>query len=136
MSPLGSETDEIDQLYGRVTTAILLAEKAEGRGNLGQAAAAYLEVSFFEEDIAKLLPASDPEGEIARRGALTAAMSAGQFVRAIELGKQYALDSAVSPALKQQLDSLRSDAEREARKGARGPILVQPTATFRLLLAA
>lgn len=135
MIPRGNETDELDQLYGRVTSAILLAEKAEGRGSIGQAAAAYLEVSFFEEDIAKLLPASDPEGEIARRGAITAAMSAGQFVRAIELGKQYTLDSAVSAALKQQLDVLRSDAEREARKVPHGLILVQPTATFRLLAA-
>jgi hypothetical protein len=135
MTPLGPLSDELDQLYSRVTTAIMLAERAETAGGLASAAAAYLEVSFFEEEIAKLLPASDPEGEIARRGVITAAMSARQFVRAIELANAYVQEPAASATLKQQLETLRSEADREARRSLRGPILVQPRATFRLLAA-
>jgi hypothetical protein len=135
MTSLDPVADELDQLYSRVTAAILLAERAEAAGGVATAAAAYLEVSFFEEEIAKLLPANNPEGEIARRGVITAAMSARQFVRAIELAKAYAQDPAASATLKQQLETLRGEAEREARRSLRGPILVQPRATFRLLAA-
>ena len=135
MTSLSPTTDEIDQLYGRVTIAIMVAEKAEAAGSKAQAAAGYLEVSFFEEEIAKLLPAADPEGEIARRGVVTAAMSAGQFVRAVEMANSYAADPAASVPLKDQLAALGRDAEREARSRLRGPVLVHPRARFRLLAA-
>jgi hypothetical protein len=131
--PLLLINDEIDQLYSRVTAAILLAEKAETTGSKIQAATAYLEVSFLEEEIAKLLPATDPEGEIARRGVITAATSAGQFVRAVEMANTYASDPYAGVALKNQLAALRDYAEREARSVLRGPVLVHPRAKFRLL---
>ena len=135
VSPELQINDEIDQLYGRVATAILQAEKADAAGSKAHAAAAHLLVSFLEEDIAYLIPATDPEGEIARRGVITAAISAGQFVRAAEMAKTYVSDPSVSPALKGQLEALRIDAERQARSVQRRPVLVRPQAKFRMLAA-
>jgi hypothetical protein len=132
MTSLFLATDNIEQLYGQVTTAIVRAEQEEAAGNYAQAASEYLNVSFIEEEIAKLLPASDPEGEIARRGVITAGMSAGQYARAIEMANLYLADSATGVALRRQLMSLRENAERGAHSLLDAPVLVQPTARFRL----
>ena len=123
------------QLYERVTGAIFDAEKAEAAGDPGAAADAYLDVSFLEEEIGKLLPATDPEGEIARRGAITAALSAQQYFRAIALADSYLADPTVSADLGGQLAELKTEAEQAMPKRS-GPVLVQPKARFRLLLAA
>ena len=133
MSALLLNADEIDRLYSRVTAAIMFAERAEATGSNAQAAARYLEVSFLEEEISELLPASDREGEVARRGVITAAMSASQFVRAIEMAKKYEADSSASEQLKNQLALLRGDAEIRLRSVPRGTVLVHPQARFQLV---
>jgi hypothetical protein len=46
----------------------------------------------LEEKIAELLPASDPEGAVARNGAVVAARAAGESARAKELAARYAAE--------------------------------------------
>ena len=67
----------LDELYPRVTEAILRAEQLEETGPEVEAAKAYLTVSFLEEEIAELVAANEDEGAIARRGAVRAAAKAG-----------------------------------------------------------
>lgn len=68
--------------------------RAERLEDLGapEARSAYLEVSLLEEKIAELLPASDPEGAVARNGAVEAARAAGECARAEELAARYAAE--------------------------------------------
>lgn len=68
----------LDELYSLVSLAIHNAESAEAEGDASVAAVIYSDVSHYEEQIAELLPAGDPEGAIARRGAVTAALRAGR----------------------------------------------------------
>ena len=57
----------IESLYPPVTESIRRAEMLEDLGAPG-AASAHLDVSLIEEKIANSLPASNPEGAIARHG--------------------------------------------------------------------
>ncbi len=76
----------IDLLNGLVTEAILRAEALPP----GPAAtAAFSEVSQLEEAIACLTEKDSLEGSIARRGAITAALSAGCPYRAMSLTEAY-----------------------------------------------
>lgn len=71
-------TMDIESLYPLVTEAIRRAELlAEARAP--EATSAHREVSLLEEKIAELLPASEAEGALARRGAVRAALAAGDF---------------------------------------------------------
>lgn len=111
MTALSPNDDtRLAQLYERVTAAILAAEKAEAADNPGATADAYLNVSFLEDEIAKLLPATEPEGEVARRGAITAALSARLYLRAVALAECYLADTAVSLELRTQLMDLKQQA--------------------------
>ncbi len=71
----------LETLYPLVTEAIRRAEVLDELGAPG-AQHAYLDVSLLEERIANLLPVSDAEGAIARRGAVSAAIAAHEFRRA------------------------------------------------------
>ena len=62
----------IDEMHGRVTTAILEAKAAARR-----AWSAHMDVSRIEEEIANALPASDDMGALGGLGVVTAAMAAG-----------------------------------------------------------
>lgn len=109
----------LDELYARVTAAILRAETAEAERDAGRAAAAQFDVSCLEEEIAAKLPANDPEGEIARRGVLRAALRANQHARAAELAIRYIAEPMASEALKATLAAFRGEALlalEEARK--------------------
>ena len=75
---------DLDDLNKSVTNAILQAE-ALPRGSW-EAQHAFREVADLEEEIATIAGAGAVEGEIARLGAVTAAMSAGEPLRAIQLG--------------------------------------------------
>ena len=68
----------LDALNRRVTNAIIRAESLPPGSR--DAWEAFHDVSALEESIATLLPPDDLEGEIARLGAVTAALSAGSSV--------------------------------------------------------
>jgi hypothetical protein len=78
----------IELLYPLVTEAIRRAETLEDLQAPG-ARVAYLDVSILEEQVAEVLPASDPEGAVARRGAVRAALSANEQDRARQLAERY-----------------------------------------------
>jgi hypothetical protein len=85
-----------------VTRAILRAERLEGSA---EAAAAYGEVSRYEEALAALHPADDVEGTVARLGAVTAAVRAGQPERARRLARFYAEDPLLAPEWRARIDA-------------------------------
>ncbi|MGK3991983.1 hypothetical protein [Sorangium sp. So ce1024] len=101
---------ELDELNVRVTEAILRAERLPGGSD--QAQAAFREVGRIEESIADLTPAQDLEGEIARMGAVTAALSAAEPLRALWLVDRY-LAEGLSPEATAKLEALRVEANAE-----------------------
>lgn len=100
----------LDDLNARVTEAILHAERLPMGSD--QAQEAFREVGRIEESIADLTPADDLEGEIARLGAVTAALSGSEPLRALLLVDRY-LAEDVSPEAAAKLEALRSEADVE-----------------------
>lgn len=100
----------IETLYPLVTDTIRYAEMLERRGP-GQADQAYLEVSLLEEQIAGLLPVTDPEGMIARRGAVSAAISGHDFERAQELATRFLVECDVNRSLSTDFARLLAQAQ-------------------------
>jgi hypothetical protein len=84
----------IENLYPLVSEAIQRAETLEDLGAPG-ARSAHLDVSLLEEKIAELLPASDPEGALARRGAVRAAFAAGELTRARKLAEEFLAEAEI-----------------------------------------
>ena len=73
---------------------------------------AHRDVSLLEERVAKLLPASNPEGALARRGAVRAAVAAHDFARADALAERYCAETDASTSLQCDLrEIVRSGAE-------------------------
>lgn len=106
---------ELNELNARVTEAILRAERLAAGSD--EAREAFREVGRIEESIADLTPAHDLEGEIARLGAVTAALSAGDPLRALWLVDLY-LAEGVSPEAAAKLEALRAEADTELAKAA------------------
>lgn len=100
-----------DLLNTLVTSAIWRAEQLEEHG-IDSASLAWAEVSALEEELAKALPASQPEGRIARRGAVRAALKAGDFARAQALAESYLAEKDATRTLRA---SLRQLLEEDAR---------------------
>lgn len=71
---------------------------------------AFVEVSRLEEEIASICPSGTLEGDVARRGAITAAISSHDWLRATVLAERYLLESPQAPGL----EELRDEALREA----------------------
>ena len=99
-----------DLLNTLVTSAIWRAEQLEEHG-VGSASA-WAEVSALEEKLAKALPASQPEGRIARRGAVRAALKAGDVARAQAMVERYVAEKEATPALRKALRQLLEDDAR------------------------
>lgn len=78
---------DVDTLHTLVSGAIWRAEQLEERGL--PAASAWAEVSQLEEELASAFPSSEPEGRIARRGAVRAARKAGDYACAETLTTRY-----------------------------------------------
>jgi hypothetical protein len=93
------ETDTLNRL---VTDAIWRAEELESRG-IPSASLAWGEVSSLEEDLAKAHPVAEPEGRIARRGAVRAALKAGDYARAYALADRYLAEDAAPESLRTAL---------------------------------
>lgn len=95
-------SSDLDLLKLRTTEAIFRADALTDLHAPG-AAAAHREVSLFEEQIAERTVASKPEGAIARRGAVGAAVLAGDDARAEELIARFSADEGAGETLYQEL---------------------------------
>lgn len=100
-----------DLLNTLVTGAIWRAEQLEEQG-IGSVPLAWAEVSSLEEELAKALPASQPEGRIARRGAVRAALKARDFARAQALAERYSAEKDATRALRAALRELLAEDAR------------------------
>ncbi len=91
--------------------ATVAGHRADTLEELGApgAAAAHLDVSLLEERIAAGLPASDPEGALARRGAVRAAGAANDWRRARDLAERFIADADADAELREQLASLLAE---------------------------
>jgi hypothetical protein len=103
-------SEYLDNLNERVSEAIFRAEHA---ADPLEAEAAFREVSGFEEEIARITPAAALQGSLARIGAVTAALRAGDWLRAAQLAECFA--SGAPDDLTQQLQALAHDAETASR---------------------
>jgi len=107
---------ETDGLNTLVTGAIWRAEQLEAHG-IRSASQAWAEVSSLEEELAKALPVSESEGRIARRGAVRAALKAGDYARAHTLSEGYVAEEAAPKSLKTALRKiLEEDAQAMASR--------------------
>ncbi len=96
---------ETDTLNTLVTGAIWRAEQLAALGMAG-ASQAWAEVSSLEEQLAKLLPATEPEGRIARRGAVRAALKAGDYGRAKAMLDGYSSDALAPGSLQAEFQHM------------------------------
>lgn len=114
---------DIDDLNERVTEAILRAERLPAGSY--EAEEAFREVWLLEEAIAGLISAEDVEGEIARLGAVTAALSAAEPLQALVLVDRY-LAEEISPEATARLEGLRAEADADLARRLLTPPLVVP----------
>lgn len=114
---------DIDDLNARVTTAILGAERLPPGSP--EAEEAFRKVGLLEESIASLTPSDDLEGEIARLGAVTAALSAGDPLRALVLVDRYRAE-APSTEVARKLEALREQADLALAEALTNAPPVQP----------
>lgn len=96
---------DLDTLYLLVTEGIQRADVLEDLNAPG-AGVAHLDVSLLEEKIAELIPASKPEGALARRGAVRAAVRACDLQRASDLVIHFAGEPDASDELKEEIQTL------------------------------
>lgn len=101
----------IEALYPLITEAIRRAETLEDLHAPG-ARSAYLDVSLLEERAAEVLPASDPEGALARRGAVRAALAAKELTRAQQLAERFLAETGTDADLRVALLQFVEQAER------------------------
>jgi hypothetical protein len=113
----------LDELNRSVTSAILRAESLVPGS--WEAERAFRDVADLEEEIASIVGARAVEGEVARLGAVTAAMSAGDLLRAVQLAERYLVD-ALSDGARAKLRDLHVEAEAEIRRAAIGAPDVDP----------
>lgn len=106
---------DTDSLHTLVSSAIWRAEQLEDHAP-STAPRAWAEVSLLEEELAKALPFAQPEGRIARRGAVRAALKAGDFSRAQALAERYLAEKEISEPFRA---ALREMLEEDARSLAR-----------------
>ena len=107
---------ETDTLNTLVTDAIWRAEELDTQG-IPSASLAWAEVSSIEEDLAKAHPVSGAQGRIARRGAVRAALKAGDYTRAYGLADSYLAEESAPESLKTELrEILEGDAQAMASR--------------------
>lgn len=98
--------DQLIELNRQVTGAIEFVDRLTDKTSPG-ARQVYAKISRIEDEIAQLVPASEVEGAIARRGAVRAAMDAGDERRAIGLAVTYARDGASETLIRELQELLK-----------------------------
>jgi hypothetical protein len=101
-----------ESLNALVTSAIWRAQELESLG-IGSASQAWSEVSSIEQELAKTHPTSQGQGRIARRGAVRAALKAGDYGRAQDLSDSYANERGATNTLKTALKEMLTQDARE-----------------------
>ncbi len=114
---------DLAELNRSVTSAILRAEALPAGS--WKAQRAFREVADLEEEIATIVGARTAAGEIARLGAVTAALSAAEPLRALQLGERYLADG-LSDGSRVKLAQLLGEAEAEIGRGASNAPNVEP----------
>ena len=105
------DTDALNML---VSSAIWRAEQLESHG-IRTEWRAWAEVSLLEDELAKALSVSMPEGRIARRGAVRAALKGLDYARAEALADGYISEEGAPRSLRIALRKmLEDDAEAMA----------------------
>lgn len=111
----------VNSLHTLVTGAIWRAEQLEDQGT-SSAPLAWAEVSSREEELANALPVSQPEGRIARRGAVLAALKARDHARAHALAERYLAEKGTPKSLRAALqEMLERDASSLAARFPHAP---------------
>lgn len=123
---------DLEDLNRDVTDAIVHAESLPT--DSPEAREAFREVGRLEEAIAQLTPADDVEGEIARLGAVTAALSAGDPLRALWLADRFLADG-VAPEITEKLGALATEADADLARSASDEPRVEHV-TFTIHVAA
>lgn len=113
----------LDELNRSVTSAILRAETLPPGS--WEAERAFLDVAELEQELAAKAGAHTVQGEVARLGAVTASMSAGDLVRAVQLAERYLAD-ALSDGSRAKLQQLHHEAEAAIARVAAGAPNVDP----------
>jgi hypothetical protein len=108
---------DLQDLHQRVTAAILRAEGLPPGSE--EASIAFRAVADLEERIAEVAPGDTLPGEAARLGAVTAAMSAGDMARAVQLADRY-IAEGLKIDVRARLIGLRYEA-REALSTSGSP---------------
>lgn len=102
---------DLEFLYPLISETIRRAETLEDAGAPG-AKSAYLDLSLLEERVAEVLPAADPEGALARRGAVRAALAAGDLARARRLTERFLAERDADAGSSTEIAQLLEQAER------------------------
>ena len=123
---------DLDELNRQVTSAITRAAGLP-RGSL-EASAALHDVSRLEEAIARVTRPDDVEGEAARIGAVSAALDAGEALRAMLLAECF-LQEGPGAETRRQLEQLLTEANEAVTTPGATVLTVQPV-TFELPAAA
>jgi hypothetical protein len=100
-----------DSLHSLVTSAIWRAEKLEEHG-VSSTPMAWAEVASLEEELAAILPVSQPEGRIARRGAVRAALKARDYDHAQALTQRYLAERDTPKSLRLALQEILAEDAR------------------------
>jgi len=105
---------ELAELNSRVSEAIFLAGQTSS--GTAEEREAYRLVSGIEEELARRLPSAVLEGSLARVGAVSAALRAGDWLRASRLAEEFLTDAPAD--LADELKTLQKQADEVARSMA------------------
>ena len=110
---LGAVTEE--ELDVLVSIAIRRAEVLEN-SDLPGAIDAWREVMVYEERLSEMTPAAEVPGGVARVGAVTAALAAGERVRATELAQKYLSEESLPSERRQAIQRAFHEYRKETAK--------------------
>lgn len=103
-----ADMERLEQLYIWVTNTIHYLDCMEDKKSKA-ARGVYCHLSAIEEEIADLVPESEPEGKIARRGAVRAAVNSGDTKRALYLAASF-IAAGTDQVLATELEELVTSA--------------------------
>ncbi len=103
---------DTDTLNTLVTDAIWRVEELDALG-IRPNSLEWARVSALEEELAKAFPASDPQGRVARRGAITAALKARDYDRVQALLDTYLSELTAPDPFKASLSEILREADQE-----------------------